>query len=121
MGKPGLDSPPPTKAIDNLVGETFAHYQLDELISQGRTGLVFKGTDTESGRRVAVKVLLPNVSSSEEQRDRFVRAMKTMLLLKHRAIVSRRQDRKALLDRHGIRRRREYHTSVSLSRCDSRS
>ena len=76
-----------TSALDNLVGKTFAHYRTDKLIARGRTGLVFEATDTEKDRKAAVKILLPRVSSTDEHRDRFVRAMKTMLPLKHPNIV----------------------------------
>jgi len=81
------EKPSASSAVENLIGEEFAHYRLDSLVAQGRTGLVFKANDTQNDRAVAVKILLPNVSSSEEQRDRFVRAMKTMLPLKHPNIV----------------------------------
>ena len=68
-------------ALDKLIGEEFAHYKIDSLISRGRTGLIYAATDTEKNRPVAVKILLPRVSATEEQRERFVRAMKTMLPL----------------------------------------
>ncbi len=38
-----------------------------------------KGTDHEKNRRVAIKVLSPDQTSSDEERERFVRAMRTML------------------------------------------
>ena len=83
--KPFTPATPP--AAQRLVGETFGNYRLDSLVAQGRTGLVFRATDSTNDSQVAVKILLPNVSSSEEQRDRFVRAMRTMLPLKHPNIV----------------------------------
>ncbi len=73
--------------LDRLVGKSFAHYELGPVISRGRTGVIFKSTNRENDATVAVKVLLPRVSSSEEQRERFVRAMRTMLPLKHPNII----------------------------------
>lgn len=77
----------PTTAVEKLIGTSFAHYRLDAIIATGNTGMVFKATDTKEDRPAAVKVLLPRVSSTEEQRDRFVRAMKTMLPIKHPNII----------------------------------
>jgi serine/threonine protein kinase len=88
----GLQNPPPPKsgatpALKDLVGQQFADYRLDEIITMGHSAMVFLGTDTKKNRRVAVKVLTPDLSRSEEQKERFVRAMKTMLPIKHPNIV----------------------------------
>ncbi|MEL7338822.1 MAG: serine/threonine-protein kinase, partial [Planctomycetota bacterium] len=79
----------PASAADlkKLVGQSFSDFRLDSVLTVGKSGLVFRGTDTAKDRPVAVKVLTPNFTASEEQRDRFVRAMKTMLPLKHPNIV----------------------------------
>lgn len=73
--------------LDDLIGASFAHYQIKELVSRGASGVVYQALDTENNRKTAVKVLLPSVSSSEVQRERFVRAMKTMLPIRHPNIV----------------------------------
>ena len=73
--------------MENLVGVEFAHFRLDSVIAQGRTGVVYKATDTEKDQLVAVKVLLPTHSTGEEQRERFVRAMRTMLPVRHPNII----------------------------------
>ena len=73
--------------MENLVGSSFASFQLDSVISQGRTGVVYKATDTEKNRLAAVKVLLPSHSSGDEQKERFVRAMRTMLPVRHPNII----------------------------------
>ena len=85
----GLEGTEPASAADlkKLVGQSFSDFRLDEVLTVGKSGLVFRGTDTEKDRPVAVKVLTPNFTASEEQRDRFVRAMKTMLPLKHPNII----------------------------------
>jgi serine/threonine protein kinase len=78
---------PKTKRLQDLIGETFADYRLDSIITMGNSGMVFKGTDTKHDRVVAVKVLSPDFANSEEQKERFVRAMKTMLPIQHVNIV----------------------------------
>ena len=79
----------PVKAmnITQLVGKTIGGYVLEEVIAKGRNGLVFKARDPAKNRQAAVKVLLPRVARDEEQRERFVRAMKTMLNVKDTHIV----------------------------------
>ncbi|MEO1618383.1 MAG: serine/threonine-protein kinase, partial [Planctomycetota bacterium] len=88
---PGIPSgkPDPASAADlkNLVGQHFSDFRLDKVLTVGKSGLVFRGTDTAKDRPVAVKVLTPNFTGSDEQRDRFVRAMKTMIPVKHPNIV----------------------------------
>ncbi len=85
FGKP---KPKPDVApLHELVGESFHSYRLDHIISSGNSGMVFKATDTEKERVVAVKVLTPDVTGSDEQKERFVRAMKTMMPIRHPNIV----------------------------------
>lgn len=73
--------------LDNLIGHSFVHYRIDSVLSVGSTGYVFRGTDTEKNRPVAIKVLFPDRMANEEERDRFIRAMKTMLPFRHPNIV----------------------------------
>ena len=81
-------TPQAAPQLADLVGETFAHYRLDKILAKGNTGMIFKAQDTEQDRVVAVKILTPDANHSDEQRDRFVRAMKTMLPIKHDHLVS---------------------------------
>lgn len=73
--------------LQDLVGQSLAHFRLDGIISKGHAGMVFKGYDTETDRVVAVKVLAPEYGQSEEEKQRFVRAMKTMMPMQHENIV----------------------------------
>lgn len=75
-------------SLKDLVGQSMAHYRLDKIITAGSTGFLFKATDTEKNRIAAVKVLSPDRTSTEEEKERFVRAMKTMLPIRHPNIVS---------------------------------
>lgn len=76
--------------LQQLVGTTLHIYQLQRIIGGGSSGMVFEALDTESNAKVAVKVLTPDVTNSDEQKERFVRAMKTMLPIKHPNLVQLR-------------------------------
>jgi len=86
-GLPGAAARPAAAPLHDLVGQTVAHYRLEKLIASGHSSSVFKARDTEQNRPAAVKVLNPDPAHSEEQKERFVRAMKTMLPVKHAHIV----------------------------------
>ena len=75
------------RPLEKLVGTNIASYRIDEIIGRGVSGMVFKAFDSEKDRVAAVKILTPTFSRSEEQRNRFVRAMKTMLPIKNPHIV----------------------------------
>jgi serine/threonine protein kinase len=83
-------SPPPATATQlcELVGKTLSHYQVHSVVAKGRSGVVFKATDTRDNQTVALKVLLPEFSSQEEEMQRFVRSMKTVLQLRHPNLIS---------------------------------
>ncbi len=86
---PGRHAEPATsvKPLSQLVGSQLGPYKLDSIIGKGNSGMVFKAHDAEKDRIAAVKVLTPQFTSDDEQRQRFVRAMKTMLPIKHDRIV----------------------------------
>jgi serine/threonine protein kinase len=89
-----LVSPPPGQArpakaapLEELVGRTLAHYEIRKVIASGETGMVFLAHDTKASRPTAVKVLWPEITQVEEDLQRFVRAMKTMMPLRHENII----------------------------------
>ncbi|MEM9412143.1 MAG: serine/threonine-protein kinase, partial [Planctomycetota bacterium] len=73
--------------LSQLVGTQLGPYQLMEIIGKGNSGMLFKAHDEEKNRVAAVKVLTPQFTSDDEQRMRFVRAMKTMLPIRDERIV----------------------------------
>lgn len=75
------------KPLPELVGTELGPYKLTEIIGKANSGLVFKAHDAEKDRLAAVKVLTPQYTNNDEQRQRFVRAMKTMLPIKDPRIV----------------------------------
>lgn len=86
---PGKNAPPPQpELLETLSGTTLGHYEIGPIIGKGRMGIVFHANDTKDNRSVALKVLLPEFSRNEEDMQRFVRAMKTMLPLRHPNLVA---------------------------------
>ncbi len=74
--------------LASLAGTTLAHFEVNMAIGTGRSCMVFNATDTNDNRPVALKVLHPEFMSDEDEVQRFVRAMKTMLPLRHPNLVS---------------------------------
>ena len=77
----------PTPEIE-LSGTMLSHFDIGEVIAKGTGGVVFQARDLKDDSTVAFKVLDPNFSKQEEQKRRFIRAMKTMLPLRHPNLVA---------------------------------
>ncbi len=74
--------------LESLSGQTLSHYEVGPVIGRGSSCLVFHASDTKDNRPVAFKVLLPEFSRDEEEMQRFVRAMKTVLPLRHPNLIT---------------------------------
>jgi serine/threonine protein kinase len=88
---PELQAPvatPKAGRVNELSGKTIAHFDVGPLIAQGATSLVFRARDQKENKEVALKVLQPEISQNDEEMKRFVRAMKTMLPLRHPHLVA---------------------------------
>jgi serine/threonine protein kinase len=82
-------SPDGMERLKGLVGQTLAqHYLLEAILAKGESGLLFRATDTNNNQTVAFKVLKPEYSQNDEEMQRFIRAMKTVLPLRHPNLVS---------------------------------
>jgi serine/threonine-protein kinase len=75
-------------ALEPLVGKSLSHYTIEQLLAKGRSGVVFRARDGRDNRAVAVKVLWPDFSRDDEGVQRLVRAMQTMLPLRHPNLVA---------------------------------
>jgi serine/threonine-protein kinase len=71
-----------------LTGTTISHYELGPVLARGRTGTIYKGHDTKDGKDVAVKVLHADFTSDDEDVQRFIRAMKTVVGLHHPNLIA---------------------------------
>ena len=79
--------PVTSQSLPQLVGSQLGPYVLEEIVGSGNSGMVFRATDAEKSRVAAIKVLSPAYTSNDEQRQRFVRAMKTMLPVRSERII----------------------------------
>src|SRR5262249_1971749 len=67
--------------LTDLAGKTLVHFEVGPVLAKGRSAVVFRARDTKEVRDVALKVLAPEFSKNDEEMQRFIRAMKTMLPL----------------------------------------
>ncbi len=63
--------------------ETLAHYRIVSLLGKGGMGEVFLAEDTRLHRKVALKVLLPEVADDTEKLARFVQEARAASALSH--------------------------------------
>src|ERR1700675_1668954 len=63
--------------------ETLAHYRMLSLLGAGGMGEVFLAEDTRLHRKVALKVLLPEVAKDAERLARFVQEARAASALSH--------------------------------------
>jgi len=73
--------------LESLVGQTINRFLIERLESKGRNGVVFKALDQADGKAVAIKILNPQNAVDDRQQERFIRAMRIMLPIKHPNIV----------------------------------
>jgi serine/threonine protein kinase len=78
---------PATGDPSGMISKMVSHYLIESVIARGTAGTVFKARDSRDATPVALKILQSEFSQNEEDMQRFVRAMKTMLPIKHPNIV----------------------------------
>lgn len=71
-----------------MVGSLLGVYRLGPMVGAGGMGEVYRGTDTRLDRRVAVKVLRPDASTSPDRRRRFEREARAVASLNHPSICT---------------------------------
>ena len=70
------------------IGEVFAGFRVEALIGEGAMGAVYLARDARQGRRIALKVLAPELARDERFRQCFLRESELAASLDHPHIVS---------------------------------
>ena len=74
-----------------MIGRTLSHYRILEKIGAGGMGDVYLAEDNKLDRRVALKVLPPDLAHDEDRLSRFQREAKAVAALNHPSIVTVRR------------------------------
>jgi serine/threonine-protein kinase len=72
----------------SLVGQQVGPYQLTRMLGEGGMASVYEGEQAAMGRRVAVKVLLPELNDNQQIVGRFVNEAKALGRINHPGVVS---------------------------------
>jgi len=73
----------PAQPAEQLIGRTFRRYRVDAQLGAGGMGVVYRGTDLELQRRVALKFLSPARASDPDALQRFTREARAASALDH--------------------------------------
>jgi serine/threonine protein kinase len=66
-----------------MINETIAHYKITSKLGQGGMGDVYRATDTQLDREVAIKVLPQSFADDPVRVARFAREAKVLASLNH--------------------------------------
>jgi len=81
--------PSKLQGLEQLTGQTLSHYQIGHILGKGDSSVIFFANDVQNGNRpVAMKILLPEFSKEADEMERFVRAMKTVMPLRHPNLIT---------------------------------
>ena len=70
-----------------MIGTTLGSYAIERELGHGGMGAVYRRRASLLGRRAAIKVLLPKLTSNDEVVQRFFNEAKAATAIKHPSIV----------------------------------
>ncbi|MBA4158380.1 MAG: protein kinase, partial [Gemmatimonadetes bacterium] len=73
----------PVRDLLGLGGRQISHFRVQEVLSCGGMGVVYRGQDLRLGRTVALKFLLPQYSLDSGAKERFLQEARAASLLDH--------------------------------------
>jgi serine/threonine protein kinase len=89
---PPAPKPKPTVLVGDrlqeLSGKMMSHFHVGRVRAKGQSGLIFEARDFKDDSPVALKVLFPAATRNNKELRRFVRAMRTVLPLRHPNLVA---------------------------------
>ncbi len=72
---------------DLVIGQKLGDFIVEERVAHGGMGIVYRAVQPMIGRKVAVKVLRPEMASNQSQVDRFLAEARAISAISHRGIV----------------------------------
>ena len=72
---------------DPRVGTEVADYRIEALLGRGGMATVYLAEDARLGRKVALKLLNPELAADERFRQRFLRESRLAASLDHRSVI----------------------------------
>jgi serine/threonine-protein kinase len=76
-----------TTASDTRIGTTVAGYRIERLLGRGGMSVVYLAEDLRLGRRVALKLLAPELAADDRFRERFLRESRVAASLDHSNVI----------------------------------
>ena len=76
------------RRISPVIGQTISHYKIEQKLGQGGMGVVYRAQDTRLGRKVALKMLLPELTADPVLRQRLEAEAKATSSLHHPVIAT---------------------------------
>ena len=76
-----------TVGSDPRPGSEIAGFRLEELLGRGGMGAVYRAEDVHLGRKVALKLLPPQLAENERARERFLRESRIAASLDHPNVI----------------------------------
>ena len=72
---------------DQYIGTTLAGYRIEQVVGRGGMGVVYRAEHLSLGRKIALKVLAPDLAVNESFRRRFVQESRMAASIEHPNII----------------------------------